>query len=459
MVRYRFLNGFMMALGDGACISAGLLVAGALRVWLFTVPLLPEWGWYLFPLWWGGATLMRIVPSWGLGPVEELRRMTILQLFVHTTTAVALLASSAGGVSLLTLGIEFIVSSLCIPLTRIRIKRLLITADMWGVPVIVYGTGDTAAQVVRLLRDERGLGYNPVALVRDDTSPETDGLVEGLRVERDAGIIKSEAPVAIVAMPGMSRERLVELLEGTLAGFYRVMVIPELFEVPSLWVKPRDIKGILGLEITSNLLSPVARFVKAAMDIVLVLGTAPLWAPLFPVTVILIRIIDGANPFFLQERVGKRGLLFRTWKFRTMVPDAEEVLRRRLAQDGVLREEWERHYKLKDDPRVTALGRFLRRLSIDELPQLLNVLRGEMSLVGPRPLPLYHHDRLPARARELRERVRPGLTGLWQVSGRSDRMEDMQRMDSYYVRNWSPWLDIVVLVRTVRAVLKGEGAY
>jgi Undecaprenyl-phosphate galactose phosphotransferase WbaP len=271
--------------------------------------------------------------------------------------------------------------------------------------------------------------------------------------------LKTEAPVAIVATPGMSRERLIALLEGKLAGFYRVMVIPELFEVPSLWVKPRDINGILGLEITSNLLSPIARFIKRAMDISLVLAAAPVWIPLCALTALVIFFTEHANPFFLQERVGRRGLLFRTWKFRTMVSDAEEVLRRKLAEDGVLRKEWERSYKLKDDPRVTRIGRLLRRLSIDELPQLLNVLRGEMSLVGPRPLPLYHHDELAPRVRYLRERVRPGVTGLWQVSGRGGGVQDMERMDSYYVRNWSPWLDVVVLVRTVRAVVKGDGAY
>jgi lipopolysaccharide/colanic/teichoic acid biosynthesis glycosyltransferase len=250
------------------------------------------------------------------------------------------------------------------------------------------------------------------------------------------------------------------MIEGKLGGFFKVMVIPELFEVPSLWVKPRDIAGILGLEITANLQNPFARFTKRAMDLAMVISTSPLWIPVCVATAFAIWLADRHNPVFLQERVGNGGRIFKTWKFRTMVPNAEEVLRGKLDQDENLRLQWLRNYKIKNDPRVTRLGRFLRRLSIDELPQLVNILRGEISLVGPRPLPLYHHKKLTPRVRELRERVRPGLTGLWQVSGRSDRPhEDMERLDSYYVRNWSPWLDMVVLVRTYRAVIRGDGAY
>ncbi|MEM6338258.1 MAG: sugar transferase, partial [Bacteroidota bacterium] len=149
-----------------------------------------------------------------------------------------------------------------------------------------------------------------------------------------------------------------------------------------------------------------------------------------------------------------------TLKFRTMVKDAEAVLKRRLDEDPALRREWETTFKLRKDPRITRVGRLLRRFSLDELPQLINVLRGEMSLVGPRPLPAYHHEELTDRVRTLRERIRPGLTGLWQVSGRSDSgNEGLERWDAYYVRNWSLWLDIVILTRTVRAVLGGKGAY
>jgi lipopolysaccharide/colanic/teichoic acid biosynthesis glycosyltransferase len=147
------------------------------------------------------------------------------------------------------------------------------------------------------------------------------------------------------------------------------------------------------------------------------------------------------------------------WKFRTMMPGAEQVLQSKLASDAELKQEWETNFKLKVDPRITRIGRFLRRTSLDELPQLFNVLRGQMSLVGPRPLPRYHHNELSTQVMKLRVRVRPGMTGLWQISGRSDTGNaGIERWDSYYVRNWSVWLDAVILARSVRAVVRGEGA-
>ena len=184
--------------------------------------------------------------------------------------------------------------------------------------------------------------------------------------------------------------------------------------------------------------------------------SAPLWAPLL----VLLALCVGKNPFFLQHRVGRGNRSFRPLKFRTMVGNAEEVLEQALLDDPSLRAEWDRSCKLRKDPRVTRIGRFLRRTSLDELPQLLNVLAGQMSLVGPRPLPDYHHEQLTEAARAPRARVRPGITGLWQVSGRSDSgTAGMEKWDTYYVRNWSIWLDIIILARTFSAVLRGTGAY
>jgi lipopolysaccharide/colanic/teichoic acid biosynthesis glycosyltransferase len=151
---------------------------------------------------------------------------------------------------------------------------------------------------------------------------------------------------------------------------------------------------------------------------------------------------------------------FKAYKLRTMVPHADQVLEAALKTDPDLRREWDEKCKLRNDPRITPVGRFIRATSLDELPQLVNVLRGEMSWIGPRPLPLYHHEQLPEQVRDLRERVLPGITGLWQVSGRSEvGTTGMEKWDPYYVRNWSIWLDIVILVRTFRAVFTARGAY
>ncbi len=206
--------------------------------------------------------------------------------------------------------------------------------------------------------------------------------------------------------------------------------------------------------------SKALKVLKQVIEVSIVLVAFPLWFPICAVIYFLIFIEDGKNPLFIQERLGKGGKGFRTFKFRTMVPNAEEVLKKVLEEDEALRTEWETFYKLRKDPRVTKIGKLLRRTSLDELPQLFNVLLGDMGMVGPRPLTAYHQDVLPANVRTLRESVKPGITGLWQVSGRSDSgTEGMKKWDPYYVQNWSIKLDLTILVRTAFVVIACKGAY
>jgi undecaprenyl-phosphate galactose phosphotransferase len=167
----------------------------------------------------------------------------------------------------------------------------------------------------------------------------------------------------------------------------------------------------------------------------------------------------GGPAIFSHRRIGRYGLAFGCLKFRTMVPDAEDALRRLLESDPRARAEWERDFKLREDPRITPVGEFLRRTSLDELPQLWNVLKGEMSLVGPRPVIEEELERYGDQVGYYLE-TRPGITGLWQISGRNDTgYEDRVALDSWYVRNWSLWYDLVILVKTVGVVMRGRGAY
>ena len=200
--------------------------------------------------------------------------------------------------------------------------------------------------------------------------------------------------------------------------------------------------------------------VKLVLEVLIVIAAFPLGFPICAVIYLVILLEDGKNPLFIQERIGKGGKAFRTFKFRPMVPNAEAGLKKVLEEDEALREEWETFYKLRKDPRVTRIGRLLRRTSLDELPQLFNVLLGDMGLVGPRPLTAYHQNVLPAEVKMLRESVKPGITGLWQVSGRSDSgTEGMKKWDPYYVRNWSLKLDLTILLRTAIVVIACKGAY
>ncbi|HEX7778858.1 MAG TPA: sugar transferase, partial [Vicinamibacterales bacterium] len=186
-----------------------------------------------------------------------------------------------------------------------------------------------------------------------------------------------------------------------------------------------------------------------------------LLTPVIFFAAVVVSLLDGGPAFFFQDRTGLDGRRVGVPKIRTMRLDAERRLEDYLRANPDLRDEWHERYKLKRDPRLLpVVGALFRRFSIDELPQLWAVVAGDMSLVGPRPFPDYHIERFSPEFRELRQRVRPGITGLWQIAVRSEGgIEEQQAYDSYYIRNWSVWLDLYILSRTLAAVLSGRGAY
>ena len=452
-------NVLCLVAAECSVLLVSLLAGGLIRFLWKGDPMLASWMPLLIAAWLLGAWVSRLLPGWGLGPIEEVRRIVIVIFVVFLgTTAMLFWGKAAGDASRLTLAISFLLSLVLLPLARTQVKRHLLSVGRWGCPTVIYGDSQTTQQVAAALREESGLGYKPCGVFLDD--PASEAPLSGLPVLGDIQHNTLQAPVAVVALPRLAREAMSDLLEGPLGVYRKVVIIPDLQDAPSLWVKPRDLVGMLGLEISTNLLDPLAQFQKRTIDLLLTLITSPVWIPASILIAACIWIEDRDHAFFIQERIGRGGHLFKTWKFRTMHADAERILQEHLDRDPVLRAEWQKDFKLRRDPRITRIGAFLRRTSLDELPQLVNVLRGEMSLIGPRPLPAYHYQQLPERVRKLRDRVRPGITGLWQVSGRSEAGHlGMARWDTYYVRNWSFWLDVVILVRTFRTVVTGHGAF
>ncbi|NER78726.1 MAG: undecaprenyl-phosphate galactose phosphotransferase WbaP, partial [Leptolyngbya sp. SIO1D8] len=347
-------------------------------------------------------------------------------------------------------------------LSRIGIRQIFASCAWWGFPVLVMGAGKTGELVIRTLKRQPGLGFKPVAVLDDDA--QKHGTLEDIPVLGQLSLapyVAQELNVsyAIVAMPGVPREKLLSILERYGKTFPHLLVIPDLFGFASLWVGAIDMGGILGLEIRQRLLLPGPRLIKTALDWLLTVIVGILALPLFLIIIVAVKLDSPGPVFYGQYRLGRGARPFIAWKFRTMVTDADWILEKHLSQSATLREQWERGRKLKQDPRITRVGRILRRTSLDELPQLWNVLRGEMSLVGPRPIvddEITHY----ADTFELYKRVPPGITGLWQVSGRSDvTYSERVTLDAYYVRNWSVWLDVYILLKTVWVVLVGDGAY
>jgi len=448
-------NSLLLALSDGLVLFTALVFGNLLIYWFLGVPVSIKYSAMIIPAWWVGAAVAGLLPGWGLGEVEEVRRIEISLLVLFTLAAVVYFFSRERVLpSRIVYMASWGFSSVAMPVARWAVRSLLIWAGRWGCPVAIYGRRGPVSELIGALQKSPELGYSPAAVFTDG-----EDSVCGVPVAGDVSAIPQNMAVAAVSLSSFSSQEIKRLIDHTLAGVRKVILFPDVHEGIFMSVRSRGFGAIIGLEVASNLLNPFARLCKRTLELAAVLITAPVWVSLCVVLIPLIWFTDGALPFYSQARFGKNGRPFEMIKFRTMVPDAERQLEAALNGDPALREEWNLHFKLKKDPRITPLGRFLRRFSLDELPQLINILLGQMSLVGPRPLPVYHHEALSDSARVPRNRVRPGLTGLWQITGRSEMdVSEMEQWDAYYVRNWSVWLDAVILARTFVSVISAKGA-
>jgi len=393
-----------------------------------------------------------------LSPPEELRRATLSSVLVFFLLGAATVPlRGASRYFTWAMFLAMLLSVVLLPILRAMVRSRFANESWWGSPAVVFGAGEAGRRIVNTLLDQPGLGLKPVAIVDDD--PEQGGSVRGVPIMRGFELSEVVPPsckfaYAVVAMPGAPSSRFLAMIDRYGLHFSRVLMIPNISNFCSLWVNPKNVGGMLGLEVVRERHWP-----KRVLDLTLTILGAALVLPLIALLAAWIKLDSPGPVLYAQQRIGQDGKEFQAWKFRSMVQNADELLGRYLDQNPALRAEWERSHKLRDDPRITPAGRFLRRTSLDELPQLWNVLKGEMSLVGPRPIVEAEIAKYGTKF-SLYTKVMSGLTGLWQISGRSDTSyEERVRLDTYYVRNWSVWLDLYILFRTIEIVLWKKGAY
>ena len=372
--------------------------------------------------------------------------------------------SIAGNTSRFFTGAFGILAFVYLTLLRYALKNFLQRKKLLQTPVIIVGAGKTAELLVKSLRNDPGMGYKIVGLLEDnkvqegilEQYPVLGGFADAERIIAETGVRR-----VFIAAPGLKDHDLGMLIYRIQPLVENMGVITNLVGVPTGTVEAESIfnEKLLILRLKNNLVRPLNRFIKTIVDYTLTIIGVILISP-FLLFIAAWIYKDSPGPvIFRHIRIGKNGKPFPCFKFRTMCNNADKKLQELLANDPEACAEWEKDFKLKNDPRITKSGAFLRRTSLDELPQLLNVLRGEMSLVGPRPV---IEAELPRYGDFLDDylMVKPGITGMWQVNGRSDTTYDERvQMDSWYVRNWSVWLDFMLLFRTVKAVLAGKGAY
>ena len=347
---------------------------------------------------------------------------------------------------------------------RFIVGKILSKAGYLNIPVLLVGAGKTAELVKKSLDRMPIATYKIIGYVDDNPKSSTiakeysclGAFSDVEHVIKDTGV-----QTVLICAPGLEPKKLVSLINRLQLLVKRVAFVPELFGLPTSNITARGMmeEQAVVLRVQNNLARKSNRIMKRIFDIIATICGGILILPIFVMIALLI-YLDSPGPIvFGHKRIGQGGKEFSCYKFRSMVPNAQEALEVYLKENPAAREEWERDFKLKDDPRVTRIGKLLRKTSLDELPQLWNVLIGNMSLVGPRPIV---RDEIVKYGDYINDfyLVTPGITGVWQVSGRSDTTyEERVLMDSWYVHNWSVWIDIVYLLKTVLVVYKAKGAY
>lgn len=439
-------------------------------------------------------------------PSEEIRRCTLIISLVYLGSWVIAVARAGAFHNMPHAAwlVGWLASVVLVPIGRGLLRSEFAKRAWWGQPVVVFGAGKVGRAVVSTLQQRPQLGLKPVAILDDDptkhgtvraTWGEEDLMVQSVRQGPESSHTRNDdfetpsqrsaleqfaevegvpivgglelAPIlaqrlgircAVIAMPKLDSATLLSVIERYAEGYHSVLVIPDLFNVAHFGTPTHSLGGVLGIEVRRQLLLAGPRLAKRLMDVVLTTIGGLFVLPFVLVIALMIKLDSSGPVFYRQKRLGQDGVRFVAFKFRTMYGDGEQRLLEVLANNPQMRAEYEQFHKLTVDPRVTRIGRMLRKYSLDELPQIWSVFVGDMSLVGPRP---YLEREIPEMNGQeaVILRVKPGITGIWQVTERNaSTFEQRVHLDVEYVRSWSPWLDLYVLARTLPVVLGGTGS-
>ena len=397
-----------------------------------------------------------LYPSVPLSPVEEFRRLTGSLLITHASVMTVLgFAHQEESISRFVLAASCLVSILLAQSVRNGMRRLMLWCRIGQIPVALVGSGAAAEHTARLILSSTYLGLKIVGTF-DHRGVEIAGL------ER-LGSLKDIVPVCrklgIKIMIACEDERLFrEQLRDFTGHFQHIEYLPPGETFPVFGARAVSLEGVGGLEMVNQGRMKLLRLEREVLDKSLAILLFVVALPLFVIVPVVIKLTSRGPVFYRHHRLGRGGRPFKVWKFRSMYSDADQRLEELLAADPACAKEWKEKFKLAKDPRITPFGRFLRKTSIDELPQLFNVFMGEMALIGPRPIV---ESEVPhyGTVYDIVASVKPGITGLWQACGRSNTSYERRvALDVEYILNWNPWMDLWIILRTALSVLAMKGS-
>jgi Undecaprenyl-phosphate galactose phosphotransferase WbaP len=430
---------------------------------------------YFLRIWWLPTIFIAFIvyerlyikrlPFWD----ETIEILKALSVSTIAILAIITLGRMSDKISRLTVIFLWCFSLFIFPFFRLVGKKLLYHWKLWKDNVIIIGAGKAGTGTAKGIAADIHLGYHVIGFLDDDVNLGKQVILNGAtyrifgKVRHFKKFIRLlDISTVIIAIPSLSNEKLSELTSDIQKHTKSVLLVPDIKGVAltNTELYHLFVEQLFLLKINNNLKSPYNRFIKRTFDMTISLVFLPMLLLVIGIIGMLIKLDSRGPVFYRHIRIGRTGKPIGVYKFRSMYLDSKERLERILAADPCSRHEWEAYFKLKNDPRITRMGNFLRKTSLDELPQIFNVLKGEMSLVGPRPVLKEEIIKYYKENADYYNLVRPGISGLWQVSGRNDVDYDKRvRLDTWYVLNWSLWLDISILFKTFGVVLKKEGAY
>jgi len=404
----------------------------------------------------------------GTNQVEELRLLSLTTTIIYASLTLFYILIVESYYPIAFFGINWLFVIVLFPLSRWIVRGVGSFIGIWGEPVVIIGNGNLSRSIVHFLLKNKYCGMRPVMVINSQVHDPIELAVKDLPIPviplekwRYNSNIGSHMGVntAIVVTPELPAPISESIARGEHFGFSRIITVAKQFNTRNFGLMPLDFGGVLGLEERHYELNIIEDWQIRLLDLSLIVVSLPILIPLFLCIMLAIKLDSKGSIFYRQTRIGKRVREFKVLKFRTMFSDADIVLEKTLKENPQLQAEWKENHKLKDDPRITRFGKILRKTSLDELPQIWNVLKSEMSLVGPRPIVADEIERYGDRFKYYAQ-APPGITGLWQVSGRNDvGYEQRVRLDEYYVRNRSVWMNLYIIIRTVSAVIRRHGAY
>ena len=373
-------------------------------------------------------------------------------------------AQIAASTSRLFIGLFGILAFIFLAIFRYLTKKLLIKYQLLQIPVLIIGAGKTAEILVKSITSDAGMGYKIIGLL-EDNEVQSEILkqypVLGRFCDVEEVIRNTAVKRAVIAAPGMEAEKLGWLIFKVQPLVDKLAVIPNLSGAPmsNVEVEAMFYEKLVMLRLKNHLANRWNIVLKTVFDYVLTIAGMLLILPILALIALKIKL-DSPGPIIYDGvRLGKNGKLFKCYKFRSMYINGNEILDKYFQEHPEMYAEWKTYHKLENDPRVTKFGAFMRRTSLDELPQIFNVLFGDMSLVGPRPYLPEEKDEMGEFAKTVLM-AKPGITGFWQTSGRSDvSFDERVKMDCWYVCNWNLWMDVVMLFKTFAVVAMRKGAY